>query len=119
MPRQEFRSDVCDAAWKRAAGVCECHLLQGIGDFTAEGCGQRLGPVGNIYYEHIVADRAGGRPTLDNCAVLTKACWRIKSKLDQGAAQKTRDLERMSRGVRAKERRGRPFPKRIAAWGYR
>ena len=120
MPRQEFRSQVCDDAWKRAAGICECHRLAdyGIVGFKAEGCGQKLGPVGNIYYEHIVADRAGGRPDLDNCAVLTRACWKMKTVLDQGVAQKTRDLERMARGVRTKERRGRPFPKRIDPWSH-
>lgn len=114
MARQEFPSKICDAAWKRAGGICECHRLAeySIPGFKADGCGQKLGPVGNIYYEHIILDRGGGKPILDNCAVLTKTCWRMKTVIDQGTAQKTRDLERMARGVRQKERRGRPFPSR-------
>jgi hypothetical protein len=119
--RSEFSSKVCDAAFERAGGFCECHLLaeHGIEGFAPRGCGQRLGPVGNIYYEHIIPDRAGGRPTLDNCAVLTRICWRKKTDTrDQPVAAETRRHERMARGIRPRERRGRPFPKRADPWGY-
>lgn len=121
MSRSEFSPKVCDAAWDRAGGVCECPLLAdyGIEGFTADGCRQPLGPVGNIYYEHIIVDRAGGKPTLDNCAVLTRACWRKKTDThDQPVAAETKRQERMAHGIRSRERRGRPFPKRENAWGY-
>lgn len=112
MSRQEFSSEVKRDALKRSGGICECHLLAqyGIPGFTAEGCGQPVGPAGNIFYEHIIVDRAGGRPTLDNAAVLTKTCWKKKTAdYDQGRAAKTRHLEDMANGIRARERRGRPM----------
>ncbi|MBX3579957.1 MAG: hypothetical protein KF723_22365 [Rhizobiaceae bacterium] len=120
MSRSEFSSKICDAAWERAGGICECHRLAeyGIEGFTAEGCGQRLGPVGNIYYEHIIVDRAGGKPTLDNCAVLTRACWRKKTDThDQPVAAETKRQERMDRGIRPRQRKGQPMPgSRASGW---
>jgi 5-methylcytosine-specific restriction enzyme A len=71
--RREFPSSVKREAFARSAGICECHLLTG-----KPGCGVRLGP-GNVFYEHIVCDRIGGTPTLDNCAALCRTCWRLKT----------------------------------------
>lgn len=80
MTRREFSKPTREAAHRRSGGVCECHLLAkaGIPGFKAEGCGCTLGP-GNTFYEHIIQDGAGGEPTLENCAVLTKTCWRLKT----------------------------------------
>lgn len=78
--RREFSKEVRREAHARSGGICECPRLAsaGIPGFTAEGCGQRLGPA-NTFYEHIICDGINGEPSLDNCAVLVKTCWRIKT----------------------------------------
>ncbi len=78
--RHEFDKKVRRAAYERSGGICECHRLAaaGVPGFSAEGCGCALGP-GNTFYEHIVPDGAGGEPTLENCAAITKTCWRTKT----------------------------------------
>lgn len=80
MSRSEFSKPTRKAAHDRSGGICECSRLHaaGIPGFSAEGCGQRLS-AGNTFYEHIIQDGAGGRPTLENCAVLVKTCWRLKT----------------------------------------
>ena len=101
--RKDFSRETKRQAWERAAGICECHRIAsyGIPGFKAGGCYQMLGPVGNIFYEHIIADRAGGKPTLENCAVLTRACWKIKTATnDLPLAAKVRRQEDMARGIR-------------------
>ena len=103
MKRQDFTKATKRQAWDRANGMCECHRLHaaGVPGFKAAGCYQMLGPVGNIYYEHIIVDRAGGKPTLDNCAVLTRACWKLKTATyDMPLAAKVRRQEDMARGIR-------------------
>jgi len=78
IPRREFSKPTKRQAHDRSGGVCECYRLRGIPELIPGGCGQKLGP-GNTFYEHIDPDGAGGAPTLDNCAVLSKTCWRIKT----------------------------------------
>lgn len=77
MARREFGKPVLRAAYKRSGGICECHLVPSLPTFRI-GCGQLLGPA-NTFFEHVDPDGAGGAPTLENCAVLTKTCWRLKT----------------------------------------
>lgn len=69
--RREFPNPVKRDARDRAAGICECPRLAeyGIPGFTREGCGQPVGPAGNIFYEHIICDGIDGKPTLENCGL--------------------------------------------------
>jgi hypothetical protein len=78
--RREFSKGTKREAYRRSRGICECPRLAaaGIPGFADEGCGQGLGPA-NTFYEHIICDGIGGDPTLENCAVLVKTCWRIKT----------------------------------------
>ncbi len=100
--RNDFSRKTKREAWERAGGVCEARRLWWAGAEHFEYlCTAKLGPVGNIYYEHIIPDRIGGKNTLDNCAVLCRNCWKIKTaKYDQPKAAKTRRQEDMARGIR-------------------
>lgn len=105
MKRRDFSKPTKREAWLRADGKCESHLLflNGVPGFThiPDYCDSRLGPVGNIYYEHIIPDRIGGKPTLENCAVLCRNCWKKKTaEYDQPKAAKVRRQEDMARGIR-------------------
>lgn len=71
--RRNFPNKVKRAAYARSGGVCECWRIPGW-----KGCGRPIGD-GNVFYEHIVCDGIGGEPTLDNCACLTKTCWKRKT----------------------------------------
>ncbi len=73
--RNEFSRETKRAAYERSGGICECHRIPHV--FRAA-CGCPVGP-GNLFYEHIDPDAICGRNDLDNCAVLTKTCWRIKT----------------------------------------
>lgn len=109
MSRQEFPSKVRKAALERSGGVCECHLLgkAGIPGFTVEGCGCPIGP-GNVYFEHIIPDGAGGEPTLKNCAAVTKTCGGRKgATFDAGKVAEVRHQFKANWGI--KERKGRPM----------
>jgi hypothetical protein len=104
--RREFPTSVKRAAWNRAAGTCECHrvpelmkLLKGIP------CGCKLG-AGNTFYEHILQDGAGGAPILDNCAVLVRTCWRLKTdKLDRPVVADVKRLADRHRNIKAQSYR--------------
>jgi len=87
--RREFSKQTRRDADDRAGGICECPRLVGIAGFTGEGCGRPL-TSGNRFYEHIICDGIGGEPTLDNCAVLTKTCWKRKTKWDQPTVAKVK-----------------------------
>lgn len=83
MSRQEFPRAVKAAAALRADGRCE-GLVDGVR------CGLKL-QTGRFQYDHIVADSIGGKPTLDNCAVLCPRCHGEKTrKLDTPRAAKTK-----------------------------
>lgn len=103
--RNNFSRETKRQAWERAHGMCEWFRLNdamvpGFEGFRVP-CIADLGPVGNIFYEHIIPDRMGGKPTLDNCAVLCRNCWKIKTaKYDQPKVAKTRRQEDMARGIR-------------------
>lgn len=56
---------------------------------------------GNIFYEHIICDGIDGEPVLENCAVLCKSCWRIKTrKYDQPIVAETKRQSRKHLGIR-------------------
>lgn len=78
--RRNFPNSVKRDANNRSNGICECHLLAkaGVPGFSVEGCGVRL-TTGHTRYEHINPDTLFGLNDLDNCAVLTTTCWRIKT----------------------------------------
>jgi 5-methylcytosine-specific restriction endonuclease McrA len=63
--RSEFATKTKTTAWSRANGKCE-------------GCGTTL-VVGKYHFDHVVPDGLGGKPTLDNCAVLCLACHAEKT----------------------------------------
>lgn len=77
MRRREFSPDTRRQALIRSKGFCECHRVPQLPTFGV-GCGVKLS-IGNIYFEHIVCDALDGDNSIDNCAALTKTCWRAKS----------------------------------------
>ena len=79
--RREFSKDVRREAHARSGGICECYRIVGVPGLIPGGCGQPLG-TGNTFYEHILPDNIEPRPVLENCAVLTKTCWKLKTKYD-------------------------------------
>jgi len=100
--REEFSTAVKLAAVRRSNGVCECRrlALKGVPGFSPDGCGRRLYE-GNIFFDHIVPDAIEGRPSLDNCAVLTKTCMDRKSRLyDRPVTDKARRMRARSLGIK-------------------
>lgn len=77
--RREFSKDVRRDAYERSkiAGVARCEVGR-VEAMPDVGCGLEV-YAGNIFYEHIICDGIDGAPTLENCAVLCKICWRIKT----------------------------------------
>lgn len=76
--RHEFTSSTKRAAYERSGGICECHRILGM-----KACGVTL-QSGQTFYEHIEQDFISGNNSLDNCAVLTKTCWYLKTnKMDK------------------------------------
>lgn len=73
--RLEFKNETKRAAYDRSAGICECHRISHV--FSTP-CGQKLTD-GRIRYEHIICDAMDPDNSLENCAVLTVACWRYKT----------------------------------------
>ncbi len=101
--RREFSTKVKAAAFQRSGGNCE-------------GCTARL-YVGKFAYDHIIADGLGGKPTLENCAVLCFACHGDKtfaSDVPAIAKAKRREAKHIG-ATRAK----RPWPKRPFASQWR
>lgn len=77
--RREFPNPVKRAAYQRSNGICECYLIKNVEGLVPGGCNKPLGP-GNLFYEHINPDGAGGSNDLDNAACLSKTCWQIKTR---------------------------------------
>jgi 5-methylcytosine-specific restriction protein A len=87
MPRQEFSSSVKREAKRRAGGKCE-------------GCGSLL-VLGKFHYDHIIADGAGGQPTLANCALLCLGCHGKKTGgVDAPLIAKIRRVEKREAGIK-------------------
>ena len=99
--RNEFPSPVKRAAYERSGGICECHLIPHV---FAHFCGLPLGD-GNTFYEHINPDRISGRNDLDNCAVLTRNCWRFKTdQYDLPVIAKNDRQQDSARGIKSRWR---------------
>lgn len=77
MPRLEFTTATQREALARSGGVCECHLVPQLATFKI-GCDVPLGP-GNTFFEHIIPCELGGDNLLDNCAALSRTCWKAKT----------------------------------------
>lgn len=106
IPRRNFSKATKREAFERSNGVCECRLVPMLPTF-GEGCGAKLSP-GNTFYEHITPDGINGSPTLENCAVLVKTCWRLKTdSYDLPVIAKSNRVSDLARGIRnASEMRG-------------
>ena len=102
--RREFSPVVKRAAYQRSGGICECHLLRR----DRETCGAELGE-GNTFYEHILPDQLNGEPTLENCAVLSKTCWKNKTaQYDLPTIAKSNRVRDLARNIK-QSRKGRPL----------
>lgn len=105
MSRIGFSASVKRQAFERSGGICECHLMPHIFKVA---CGAAL-TSGNTFYEHIDPDAMSGRRDLDNCAVLTKTCWKYKTA--------RYDLPVIAKSKRVRDRvRGIYKPRTITAW---
>jgi len=95
--RMNFPGRVREAALERAQARCE-HV-----DTEGNRCPCALHP-GHYEFAHIVADRMGGRPTLDNCAVWCTPCHRAAYAADAAKIARQRRLEKRERGTQAPSR---------------
>jgi hypothetical protein len=73
--RNEFPASVKREALERSNGICECHLIPHVFKLA---CGLPLG-TGNTFFEHINPDEIRKDNSLENCAALSKTCWRYKT----------------------------------------
>jgi hypothetical protein len=108
--RREFSSETKRQAVRRSGGICECHLLgkRGIARFSSDGCGVAIG-VANTFFEHINTSWHSGDDSLDNCAALTRTCWKIKTAThDLPKIAKTKRLQNWRFGIKSDS--GRPLP---------
>src|SRR5689334_18496070 len=94
--RNNFTNETKRLAHKRSGGFCECHLIPHVFKVA---CGRPLG-IGNTFYEHIDPDAICGRNDLDNCAVLTKTCWKFKTaKHDLPTIARSNRVSDRARGI--------------------
>lgn len=104
--RKEFPASVKRDAYDRATGDdgitrCECHRVWQLPTYRS-GCGSILSP-GNCFYEHIEPDRLGGLNDLDNCAALSKTCWKLKTAgYDRPKIDKSKRVADLARGIRSR-----------------
>ena len=103
--RRPFPAKVKAAALERAKGRCE-------------ECTVRLGP-GQFHYDHKLPDGLGGEPTLENCAVLCKACHGEKTYTQDNPAMARADRLHKKR-IGARKPKGRPMPgSRDSGWQHK
>ena len=103
--RLEFSAQTRRDAFARSGGVCECHRIP----WLKVKCARPLS-AGNIFYEHIKPCEIGGGNDLDNCAVLTKTCWRIKTdSYDRKVIAKSNHVRDRAIGIRRHASRPMPF----------
>ena len=101
--RSEFTSKTKRRAFARSNGVCECHLVPFLD--RPDGCGVKLVD-GRIRYEHINPVEISSDNSLENCAVLTLACWREKTdKYDLPIIAKSNRVRDRARGIKRKSGR--------------
>jgi hypothetical protein len=100
--RLEFTAKTKREALERSGGICECHRIPGMIP-----CGLSL-TSGNVFFEHIEQDAIVKKNSLDNCAALTKTCWKFKTaKIDQPTIARVRKRRDRNYGIK-KTRRGFP-----------
>jgi len=105
--RRNFSPATKREAYQRSRGICECHRVWQLRTYRT-GCGVKLSP-GNIFYEHIEPDRLGGVNDIDNCATLTKTCWKLKtSNYDRPTIDKSKRQHDRARNI--KRESFRPIP---------
>lgn len=105
--RRNFTKQTQREAFERSGGICECHRVWQLPTYRT-GCGVRLSS-GNCFYEHIEPDRLGGLNDLDNCAALSKTCWKLKtSGYDRPKIDKSKRVQDLARNIR--QRPFRPLP---------
>lgn len=105
--RREFPAKIKLAAWDRANGKCE-----------GKNCGAKLFP-GHVHYDHVIPDRLGGDPVLDNCAVLCTACHGVKTRTkDIPAIAKSKRVRRHHAGIKKFQRRPLPGTK-ASGWKHK
>ena len=108
--RRNFTSETKRLAVIRSGGICECHLLAkaGVPGFMLDGCGLSIG-VGNCFFEHVNTSWHSGDNSLDNAAVLTRTCWRNKTRTyDLPKIAKTKRQQNMRFGIKSDS--GQPIP---------
>lgn len=97
--RQEFSAKTKMDAFKRSGDICECHRIPGM-----VACGRPLKGQ-PIFYEHIIQCEISNDNSLENCAVLTKTCWRLKTdKQDLPVIAKVKRVERKNLGIKKPSR---------------
>lgn len=114
--RANFTKATQREAYARSGGVCECHMLAkaGIPGFQNEGCGRPLG-IGNTFYEHVNPDAISKDNSIENCATLTKTCWRLKTATyDLPVIAKSDRVQDKARGISDPWRAALPFSRRDA-----
>jgi hypothetical protein len=100
--RAEFSKDTQRQAYERSQGRCESALVPSIEDI---GCKREL-RTGDINYDHISAEAISHDNSLDNCAVLCKACHKIKTtQHDVPAIAQDRRVSDLHRGITDPHRR--------------
>src|SRR5713226_8649036 len=104
--RREFSAQTKRDAFKRSGGICECHRIPWLK--RPNGCDVKL-VAGAIFYEHVKTDFHSGDSSLENCAVLTRTCWREKtSEHDLPSIAKTKRVADLAHGI--KQHFHRPLP---------
>lgn len=99
--RREFTAATKRDAFERSGGICECHRVWQL-PTCGTGCGGKL-TIGNTFYEHIDPDALNGANDLDNCAVLVRTCWKLKTaRYDRPAITKDRHLSDFARSIKDK-----------------
>jgi hypothetical protein len=104
--RREFSPATKREAYARSRGLCECYRVPPLN--RPNGCGVKL-ISGSIFYEHIVPDNIAQDSSLENCAVLTRTCWREKTdSYDRKIIAKSNHSRDRNRGI-ARAFRSRPI----------
>ena len=97
MSRLEFTTATQRQALARSKGICECHLIPHV--FKVY-CGLPLGNA-NTFFEHINPDGLRKDNSLENCAALTRNCWRYKThRFDQQVVARAKRISDKFNGIR-------------------
>lgn len=93
MSRQEFSLRTKEAAWARAAGVCEC------------GCGVAFAADEPVEYDHRIPDALRKNNSLENCQVLRVPCHLAKTKVDVRQIAKAKRVAKKHTGTVTRKKR--------------